>query len=71
MVDVVFGRFFALFGEVGVTTGGDHRVVTENLLYFEQVNARFDQMGGIAMAQAMRRNSFFKPICSVTWRNAC
>ncbi len=44
-----FGGFFALFGEVGVAAGGDHRVVTEDLLHFEQVNARFDQMRGIAM----------------------
>lgn len=51
-----------MLGEMGVTTGGDHRMVTENFLHFEQVNARFDQMSGIGMAKTVRRNSFFKPI---------
>jgi len=55
-----------MFGEMGVAAGSDHRVVTENFLHFEQADARFDQVGGIAVAKAMRRNSFFKPICSVT-----
>ena len=47
-----------MFGEMGVTAGGDHRVVTEDFLHFEQVNARFHQMGGVAMPQAMRGNFF-------------
>lgn len=60
-----------MFGEMGITAGGDHRMVTEDFLHFEQVNTRFDQMSCIGMAKAVRRNSFFKPICSVTWRKAC
>ncbi len=50
MVDVFFGGFFALFGEMGVAAGGDHRMVTEDFLHFEQVDARFDQVSGIGMA---------------------
>jgi hypothetical protein len=34
---------------MGVTDGGEDGVMAENFLYFEQVNARFDQMSGIAV----------------------
>ena len=50
-----------LFGEVGVAEGGENGQMSENLLYFEQIDARFDQVSGIAVAQAVRCNSFFKP----------
>ena len=71
IVDVFLGGFFALFGEMGVATGGNHRVVTEDFLHFEQVYTRLNQVGSVAVTKAMRGNSFFKPICSVTWCNAC
>src|SRR5665811_715624 len=57
-----------LFGEVGVTEGGENGLMAENLLHFEQIDARFNQMGGITVAQAVRCNSFFKPQSWVTWR---
>jgi hypothetical protein len=34
---------------VGITRGGQDAVVTEDLLDFKQVNARFNQMSGIAV----------------------
>jgi hypothetical protein len=34
---------------VGITGGGQDTMVAEVFLDFEQVNARFDQMRGIAM----------------------
>lgn len=40
----------------------------EDSLHFQQVDACFDQAGGIGMAQAVWRNSFFKPQSRVTWR---
>jgi hypothetical protein len=49
-------------GQVGIASGGQDTVVAEDFLDFEQINARFDQMSGIGMAKAVRRNSFFKPI---------
>jgi hypothetical protein len=39
----------ALFGEVGVTEGSEDGQMSENLLDFEQVDARFDQMCCIAV----------------------
>lgn len=66
IVYVGFGGFLALLGEMGVAGGGEDGVMAEYLLYFKQVNARFDQMSGIGMTKAMRRNSFFKPISAVT-----
>ena len=57
----------ALFGEMGITERGEDGLMTENLLHFQQVNARFNQMRGIAVAQAVWRNSFFKPQAWTTW----
>ena len=36
--------------EVGVATGGDDVGVAEDFLYLLQADARFDQMGGIAVS---------------------
>ena len=44
-----------------VTGGGQDRMVTEDLLYLEKINPSFDQICGIAVAQAMRRDLFFIP----------
>ena len=41
---------------MGIFGGGQNGVVTEDFLDFEQVNAGFDQMGGITVAQAMGGN---------------
>jgi hypothetical protein len=35
---------------MGVSGGAQDGAVTEDFLYFEQVDARFDQMGGITVA---------------------
>jgi hypothetical protein len=37
-------------GKVSVFGGGQDGAVTEDFLYFEQVDARFDQMSGITVA---------------------
>jgi hypothetical protein len=36
---------------MGVAAGGDHRVVTEDFLHFEQVDTRFDQMASSFIRQ--------------------
>ena len=53
LVDACLRGQLALFGEVGVTQRGEDGLVPEDLLHFQQVNARFNQMGGIAVAQAV------------------
>ena len=68
LVDACAAGELALFGEMGVTEGGENGLVPEDLLHFEQVDACFNQMGGVTVAQAVRRNSFFKPQSRVTWR---
>lgn len=55
-----------MVGEVGVADGGEDGLVPEDLLHFEQVDARFDQVSCIGMAQAVWRNAFFKPQSRVT-----
>ena len=66
-IDACAAGELALFGEMGVAEGGEDGLMTEDLLHFQQVNARFNQMGGIAVAQAVRRNSFLKPQSWMTW----
>ena len=57
-----------MVGEVGVTDGGEDGLMPEDSLHFQQINACFNQVGGITVAQAVWRNSFFKPQSRVTWR---
>lgn len=44
-----------------IAGGGVDRGMTEDLLYIEQINARFDQMRGVAMAQTVGGDLFFNP----------
>jgi len=57
---------FGLVGQVGVANGGENRVMTEIFLYLDQIDAGLDQVGGIAVAQAVRCNLFFRPQATMT-----
>jgi hypothetical protein len=46
---------------MGVAAGGQDAVVAQDLLHLQQVDTGLDQVGGIAVAQAVRRDVFFKP----------
>ena len=48
-------------GQVGVAGRGEDRVMTQDLLHFKQVNVGFNQVGCVAVAQAVRRDLFFRP----------
>lgn len=47
--------------EVGVSGGSQDGAMAEDLLNFEQVDACFDQMGCVAMAQAVGCDLFLSP----------
>lgn len=47
--------------EVGISGGSQDRAMAEDLLNFEQVDACFDQMGCVAMAQAVGCDLFLNP----------
>ncbi len=53
-------------GQVGISGSGQNAAVAEDFLYFEQIDARFDQMGGVAVAQAARGDLFFIPQSATT-----
>ena len=38
-----------LVGQVGVSSGGENRVMAEELLHFDQIDAGLDQVSGVAM----------------------
>ena len=67
-IDACLRGELTLFGEMGVAQGGEDGLMAEDFLHFQQVNARFNQMRGIAVAQAVWRNSFFKPQSRATCR---
>jgi hypothetical protein len=41
---------FGLVSQAGIANGGQYRVMAENLLHLDQIDTRFDQVRGIAMA---------------------
>ena len=43
--------------------------MAEEFLYLDQIDTGLDQVGGIAVAQAVRRDVFFRPQAKTTWRN--
>lgn len=67
-VDARLRRCVGVTGEVGVAGGGENRVMAEDLLHFKQIDALLDQVRGVAVAQAVRRDLFFKPQSAATWR---
>jgi hypothetical protein len=56
-------------GQMGIASSGQDTVVAEDFLHFEQVDARFDQMRGITVTQAVRGNLFFSPQSCATLRS--
>lgn len=52
--------------QVGILCRGQDAPMTEDFLHLQQVNARFDQMGGIAVAQAVQGDLFFIPQACTT-----
>jgi hypothetical protein len=55
-----------LIGQVGVAGGSEDRVMAEDLLYLDQVNAGFDQVSGIAVPKTVRGDLFFRPQAVMT-----
>ena len=39
-----------LVGQMGIAGGGENRVMAEELLHLDQIDARLDQVGGIAVS---------------------
>lgn len=65
-VDPVEGVMLGLVGQVGVAGGGENGMMAKKLLHFDQIDPGLDQVSGIAMAQAVRRDLFFSPQDSTT-----
>ena len=54
--------------QVRVLGGGQDGAMAEDFLYLEQIDARFDQMSGVAVTQAMQGDLFFIPQAATTLR---
>ena len=50
-----------LVGQVGIADGGEDGVMAEEFLYFDQVDASFDQVGCVAVPQTVGCDLFFRP----------
>mgnify|MGYP000858095301 CR=1 FL=1 len=59
-----------LVGQVSVAGGGENRVMAEELLHLDQIDAGLDQVGSVAVAQAVGSDLFFSPQASTTWCKA-
>ena len=55
-----------LVRQMGIASGGQNGVVAEEFLYLDQIDTGLDQVGSIAMAQAVGRNLFFRPQATTT-----
>ena len=44
-----------LVSQMGIAGGGENRVMAEEFLHFDQVDTRFDQVSGIAVAPMSRK----------------
>ncbi len=55
-----------LVSQMGIAGGGENRVMAEEFLHFDQIDAGFDQVRGIAVPQAVRRDLFFRPQAAIT-----
>ena len=59
-----------MVGQMGVAGGGEDGAVAEYFLHFQQVDTGFDQVGRVAVAQAVRGEFFLMPQACVTLRKA-
>ena len=55
-----------LVSEVGIAGGGENRVMAEKFLDLDEIDAGLDQVGGIAVPQAVWGDLFFSPQASTT-----
>ena len=56
----------SLISQMGIAGGGEDGMVAEEFLHLDQIDAGLDQMGGIAVPQAMGRNLFLRPQAATT-----
>ncbi len=60
-IDCLLRILVGVGGQMGVSGGGQHTAVAKDFLDFQQINPGFDQVSGIAVAQAVQGDLFFKP----------
>lgn len=71
-VQAFAARVSGVAGEVGVAGGGQDAVVAQDLLHLQQIDTGFDQVRGVAVAKAVGRNLFLRPIsCTTRARVRC
>ncbi len=60
-VNDLMGFLVRMGGQVRIFGRGQNGAMPQNVLDFKQVDARFNEMSGIAVAQTVRGNLFFIP----------
>ena len=59
-----------LIRQMGVANRRENRLMAENTLHLGELDAGLDQVRGIGVTQAVRRDVFFSPQDSTTARSA-
>ena len=59
-----------LVGQMGITGSGENGVMAEEFLYLDQIDTGLDQVGGIAVAQTVGGDLFFRPQWPMTRASA-
>ena len=55
-----------LVSQMRISGGGQNGVVAEQFLHFDQIDTGLDQVGGVAVAQTVWGDIFFRPQASTT-----
>ena len=68
LINQLVGILFRVGCQVGISGSGQYTAMAEDLLHFEYVDTRFDQVGRIAVSKRVRGNLFFIPQSFTTLR---
>ena len=65
-VNAIDGAILGVLGEAGIAGGGENGMMAKKLLHLDQIDTGLDQVGCIAVAQAVGVDVFLRPMSATT-----